>query len=208
MAEPIEWQMFHPRSPRAQWTVALLAGLAFGGGLAIPAIAAIGVQESWARAIAAVLVVAPATAAAALGRYRGARERTPLADALAVDAAGVRWIPVAGAVAAALALTVSAVGSPTAVNLALASVAVGAVGFVVVQTLRCSGRFDPDSATATVQGRVYDLERAPTTTLHVGFLTVVIVRRPTRDPLARYGVVAMPPDVYRRATQSTAGVGL
>lgn len=208
MAEPIEWQVLHPRSPRAQWTVALLTGLAFGGGLAIPAIAAIGVREPWARTIATVLLVVPATSAAALGQYRAARERTPLADALAVDAAGVRWIPVAGAVAAAFALSVSAVGELTAVNLALASVAVGAVGFVVVQTLRCSGRFDPDSATATVQGRVYDLERAPTTTLHAGLLTVVIVLRPTRDPLSRYGVVAMPPGVYRAATRATAGTGL
>jgi len=203
MAEPIEWRVLTPATPRVRWGVAVLLGRVVGGGIALPAIAA--VRTSGASRLAAAVGVVAFTAAAGgvVARYRTARDRTPFADALSIDVAGVRWLPLAGLLAAGLLVLVAWTGDRAGINLGLVAVAVGAVGFVVVQSLRGTGRFDPDSGTATFEGRVYDLARAPTTPISLGRVTILVVRRPAADPLRRYGVLAMSTTVYARVRQTT-----
>lgn len=206
MTSTIEWQVLPERSPRVRWTVALFVGLVLGGGFALPAIAVLSTTGSSPTSVAGTLLVGPSVLAGGLARYRSARERTPYADAVAIDAAGVRWLPVAGVVAAVVTVLADTAGEQPAINAALAGVAVGALGFVLVQSLRGSGRFDPERETATVEGRVYDLGRAPTTPIRLGSLTVLLVRRPAPDVFQRYDLLAMPTDVYSevaRATQET-----
>lgn len=205
MTTPIEWHVLPERSPQTRWAIALFAGLVLGGGSSLPAVAVLSTTESAPLAVVGALLVVPIALAAVIARYRSARERTPYADALAIDAAGVRWLPVAGVVAAAVTLVAVTLGEQTAINLALAGIAAGALGFVVLQSLRGSGRFDPERQTATVEGRVYDLGRAPTTPIRLGGLTILIVRRPATDVFQRYAVLAMPTDVYGRVTQTTQG---
>lgn len=206
--EPIEWRVLHPSSPGVCWTVALLAGLVFGSGATVAALAVLSAAPVSRLAVAAAVLVATVPAGAGLAWYRSSRERTPLADAVAIDAAGVGWLPVAGVVAAGVLLALPWLGDASAARLAFVGATVGAGGLLAIQTLRCTGRLDPEGATATVEGRVYDFDRAPTTAIHLGSMVVVVVRRPAADPLARYDAFAMPADVYRRATRATAGPGL
>lgn len=207
-ADSIEWRALHPTSSRVRWLVALLAGLVFGGGATVAAVAILNVSDLSRVAVAATLLVATVPAGVGLGWYRSARERTPLADAVAIDAAGTVWLPVAGAIAAASVLAVPWLGDAAVARLAMVAATAGAAGLLLVQHLRCTGRIDPESATATVEGRLYDLERAPTTPIHLGSVTVVVIQRPARDPIARYDAFAMPTSVYRRAARATAGPGL
>lgn len=202
MAEPIEWRVLHPRSPRARWALAAFAGLVFGGGASLAAVAAVSTGGRSELVVAGLLLVGAVCATAGLGWYRKARNRTPMVDAVAIDAAGVRWLPVAGAVAAAHALLVRRVGETTVVQTALLAVVLGAVGFLLVQSLRGAGRYDPEAGVATVDGRVYDLGRA-TTAIPVLGLTIVIVRRPSPDLLGRYGVLAMPAHVYSEVLRAS-----
>lgn len=204
MAEPIEWRVLHPRSPRARWALAAFAGLVFGGGASLAAVAAVSTGGQSGFTVAGLLLVGTVGATAGLGWWRSARERTPMADAVAIDAAGLRWLPVAGAVAAAHVLGVGLVGEATVVRTALLAVVLGAAGFLLVQALRGTGRYDPETGVATVDGRVYDLGLA-TTAVPVAGLTIVVVRRPSPDLQGRYGVLAMPTDVYGEVVHSTPG---
>lgn len=208
MAEPIEWHVLHRSSSRTRWLLATCAGLVVGGGAGVGAAGLVATGGVPPVPLALVLLLVPLAAAAALGAYRRSRERTPLADALAVDAAGVRWLPVAGLVAAGLALAVPWLGQTATAQSGLAVAAAGAVGALLVQTLRGAGRFDPDTGMASVEGRVYDLERCPTTAIPLAGLTVIVVRRPVPNPLERYGLLAMPTAAYREAALQTAGRGL
>lgn len=219
MASPVEWQTFPRHSSSVQWGVAVLAGLVLGGGLAIPAIATVttvgapasvtawGVPSPLGGPLLTAVALLSVTVllAAVVSRYRRAREQTPYADAIAIDAAGVRWLPVAGVVATVVTFVVPAFGEQWAVNVAFVAVGIGALGFVAVRSLRGSGTFDPEQGTATVDGRVYDLDRSPTRAIRLGSLAILIVRRPSSEPMQQYAVLAMPTDAYRQVRQSTAG---
>lgn len=203
MAEPIEWRILTPPTPGVRWGVAVLLSFVLGGGLAIPAIAAVEAMDPPRLATAAGIAALPIAASGGLARYRTAREHTPFADGLAIDVAGLRWLPAAGVVTAGLTLLVPWIGERVAIDLGLLAVALGAAGFVAFQILRGAGRFDPETGTATFEGRMYDLSVAPTTPIRLGGLTVLVVRRPTPDPLERHGVLAMPTRVYAEIQRAT-----
>lgn len=203
MAEPIEWRVLTPPTPWTRWGLAALLGLVLGGGLALPAIATVSTIAAPRLLAVAGIAALPIAAGGGLARYRAARERTPFADALAIDVAGLRWLPPGGLVTAGLTLLVPWIGERGAINLGMVAVAVGAAGFVAFHALRGAGRFDPETGTATFDGRIYDLERAPTTPVRLGVLTLLVVRRPVADPLQRYGVLAMPPRVYGEVQRAT-----
>lgn len=203
MAEPIEWRVLTPPNAGIRWGLGVLVGLVLGGGLALPAIAAVGTMAAPRGLAAAGIAAIPVAVGGGLARYRRTRKRTPFADALAIDVAGLRWLPPAGLVAAGLTLLVPLVGDRGAINLGLLAVAVGAAGFVAFQVLRGAGRFDPETGTASFEGRMYHLSTAPTTPIRLGGLTLLVVRRPVPDPLRRYGLLAMPTRVYADVQRAT-----
>lgn len=216
MSDPIQWRVFERTSPRVAWLVAGLLGLIVGppigllastaldaaaGTGAVPGLAT-RVDATAVGATAGALVLVATLVAATLSWYRRRREEAPLAEGLAIDAAGVRWLPLSGLAAGAVVALAPAVGSWLTTHLALASVAVGATGFVAVRALRGAGRYDPDSDTLSFQGRTFDLARAPTRPVTVGRLTLLVVRRPTPDPAQRYTVVPVPARIYAEIRRS------
>lgn len=203
MAEPIQWRVLTPPTAGVRWSLAVLLGLVVGGGLALPVIVAVRASALPRLAAAVGVATLPAAFGGLLVQYRRIREFTPFADAFSVDVAGVRWLAPTGLVAAALLVLVPWIGDDAGINLGMVVVAAGSVGFVAALALRGAGRFDPDAGTATFEGRVYDLARAPTTPVRLGGLTILVVRRPARDPLARYAVLAMPTRVYAEVRRTT-----